>query len=70
MVGSTFTPGTSRAIATSAAGRRSVLDGMHAQYEQLPPTSRASTIATDSPVRLARSATFSPTGPAPITTTS
>lgn len=43
---------------------------MHAQYEHSPPTSSSSTIAVDSPAARVRSATFSPTGPAPTTTTS
>jgi hypothetical protein len=38
--------------------------------EHSPPTRSASTIATVSPPATMRSATFSPTGPAPRTTTS
>jgi hypothetical protein len=64
------TPRTAAASATAVAGRSSALLGMHAQYEHSPPTSSASTIAAVSPPRIARSATFSPVGPAPITTTS
>src|SRR3954447_26458787 len=43
---------------------------MQAQYEHSPPTSSRSTIAAVSPPRTTRSATFSPTGPAPMMTTS
>jgi hypothetical protein len=43
---------------------------MQAQYEHSPPTSSDSTITAVSPPRTARSATFSPVGPAPITITS
>ena len=43
---------------------------MQAQYEHSPPTSSDSTIAAVSPFLTARSAMFSPAGPAPITTTS
>ena len=39
-------PGTRRASASACAGRSSALDGMHAQNEHSPPTSRSSTIAT------------------------
>ena len=64
------TPRTAPASAAAVAGRSSALLGVHAQYEHSPPTSSASTIAAVSPPRTARSATFSPVGPAPITTTS
>jgi len=64
------TPCTAPASATTSAGRSSALLGMHAQYEHSPPTSSASTTAAVSPPRIARSATFSPVGPAPITITS
>ena len=64
------TPRTAPASATTSAGRSSALLGMHAQYEHSPPTSSASTITAVSPPRTARSATFSPVGPAPITITS
>src|SRR5581483_3102196 len=63
-------PPTARAAASAAAGRSSALDGMQAQYEHSPPTSSDSITATDRPPRRARSATFSPVGPAPITMTS
>src|SRR4051812_4592554 len=43
---------------------------MHAQYEHSPPTSSRSTMAALSPPATTRSATFSPTGPAPMITTS
>src|SRR5512139_989030 len=43
---------------------------MQAQYEHSPPTSSCSTIAAVRPPWTTRSATFSPTGPAPMTTTS
>ncbi len=41
----------SRRLAASRAWplRRSAFEGMHAQYEHSPPTSSASTIATESP---------------------
>ena len=39
-------PGTRRASASASYGRSSALDGMHAQNEHSPPTSRSSTIAT------------------------
>ncbi len=64
------TAGTARAADTAAHGRSSALLGMHAQYEHSPPTSSLSTTAHDIPLRTTRSATFSPGGPAPITTTS
>src|SRR5690349_12028176 len=51
-------------------GRRRALLGMQAQYEHSPPTSSLSTTAVERPAARARSATFSPTGPAPSTTTS
>ena len=51
-------------------GRSRAFDGMHAQYEHSPPTSRSSTIATFSPFSASRPATTSPAGPAPSTTTS
>ena len=53
-----------------AADRSSALDGMQAQYEHSPPTSSGSISAAVSPPRTARSAAFSPTGPAPSTITS
>ena len=40
------------------------------EYEHSPPTSSDSTITAVRPPRTARSATFSPVGPAPMTTTS
>ncbi len=40
---------------------------MQAQYEHSPPTSSDSTMAAVSPFLTARSAMFSPAGPAPIT---
>src|SRR5262245_15132745 len=43
---------------------------MQAQYEHSPPTSSRSTMAAVRPPWTARSATFSPTGPAPMITTS
>ena len=43
---------------------------MQAQYEHSPPTSSASISTAVSPPRTTRSATFSPTAPAPITMTS
>ena len=49
--------------------RSSVFLGTHAQYEHSPPTSSCSTSTTVSPAARARSATFSPTGPPPRTTT-
>ncbi len=64
------TPRTWFASETAAAGRSSALLGMHAQYEHSPPTSSDSTMAAVSPPRTARSATFSPVGPAPRTITS
>ena len=63
-------PGTRRASARATTGRSSALLGMHAQYEHSPPTSSLSTITVLSPAARVRSATFSPTGPAPMTTTS
>ena len=65
-----FAPSTARAARTAAALRSSAFEGMHAQYEHSPPTSSASTIAVLIPPCTARSATFSPTAPAPITITS
>ena len=61
---------TARASASAATGRSRALLGMQAQYEHSPPTSSFSTITVLSPAACARSATFSPTGPAPITMTS
>ncbi len=63
-------PGTLRASARDTTGLNRALLGMQAQYEHSPPTSSDSTTAVLSPAALVRSATFSPTGPAPITTTS
>ena len=59
-----------RASASASYGRSSALDGMHAQNEHSPPTSRSSTIATSSPSPASRPAATSPAGPAPMTTTS
>lgn len=63
-------PASRPASASAAAGRSSALLGMQAQYEHSPPTSSLSTTATLSPPACARSARFSPVGPAPTTTTS
>lgn len=63
-------PGTRRASARATTGRSSALLGMQAQYEHSPPTSSLSTTAQLRPAARTRSATFSPTGPAPSTTTS
>ena len=43
-------PGMRRASASASYGRSSALEGMHAQNEHSPPTSRSSTIATLMPV--------------------
>ena len=59
-----------RASASASYGRSSAFEGMHAQNEHSPPTSRSSTIATLSPCSASRPAATSPAGPAPITTTS
>src|SRR5829696_4861176 len=63
-------PGLRLTSASASYGRRSAFDGMHAQNEHSPPTSRSSTIATSSPCSASRPAATSPAGPAPITTTS
>ena len=63
-------PGIRRTSSSASYGRSSALDGMHAQNEHSPPTSRSSTIATFSPPSASRPAATSPAGPAPITTTS
>ena len=63
-------PGTRRASASASYGRSSAFEGMHAQNEHSPPTSRSSTIATLSPCSARRPAATSPAGPAPMTTTS
>ena len=63
-------PGMRRASASASYGRSSAFDGMHAQNEHSPPTSRSSTIATVEPGSASRPAATSPAGPAPITTTS
>ena len=65
-----FAPSRSRAARRAAALRSSPLDGMQAQYEHSPPTSSASTMTVVIPPCTVRSATFSPTAPAPITMTS
>ena len=65
-----FAPSRSRAARRAAALRSSPLDGMQAQYEHSPPTSSASTMTVVMPPCTVRSATFSPTAPAPITMTS
>ena len=65
-----FAPSRSRAARRAAALRSSAFDGMHAQYEHSPPTSSASTMTVVIPPCTVRSATFSPTAPAPITMTS
>jgi hypothetical protein len=64
------TPGSARAWSYSSTGRSRALLGMQAQYEHSPPTSSCSTSTTDRPPLWARSATFSPGGPPPMTTTS
>ena len=56
-------PGTRRASASASYGRSSAFDGMHAQNEHSPPTSRSSTIATLSPSSARRPAATSPAGP-------
>ena len=63
-------PGIRLTSASASYGRSSALDGMHAQNEHSPPTSRSSTIATFSPCSASRPAATSPAGPAPTTTTS
>lgn len=63
-------PGTPCRSLCSSTGRRSALLGSQAQYEHSPPTSSASTTTVSRPAAVVRSATFSPTGPAPITMTS
>src|SRR5487761_335160 len=63
-------PSTRRAASRAWPGRSSALLGMHAQYEQSPPTRSASTTTADRPPFTTRSATFSPVDPAPITITS
>ncbi len=65
-----LTPCTAPASATTSTGRSRALLGMQAQYEHSPPTSSDSTITAVRPPLTARSATFSPVGPAPITITS
>ena len=61
----TGTPGTRRASASSSPGRRSAFDGMHAKKEHSPPTSRSSTIATETPFSPSRPAITSPGAPGP-----
>ena len=51
-------------------GPQRPFDGMHAKKEHSPPTSRSSTIATETPFSPSRPAITSPGAPAPITTTS
>jgi hypothetical protein len=63
-------PGIRCASASASYGRSSAFDGMHAQNEHSPPTSRSSTMATFKPLSPSRPAATSPAGPAPITTTS
>ena len=63
-------PGCRRASSSAWAGRSSAFDGMQAQNEHSPPTSRSSTRATSKPASPSRPAATSPAGPAPITITS
>ena len=64
-------PGASRARASASSGRRSVFEGMQAQYEHSPPTSSGSTTVTSASGSSRRSVATkaSPVTPAPSTTT-
>jgi hypothetical protein len=61
------TPGVSSAAARTSPGRRSVFDGMQAQYLHSPATSSRSTIATRIPPFASSPAQVSPDEPAPMT---
>ena len=63
-------PGIRLTSSSASYGRSSAFEGMHAQNEHSPPTSRSSTIATSSPSSASLPAATSPAGPAPITITS
>ena len=63
-------PGIRRPSARRSAARIIILDGTQPQYGHSPPTSLASTPATDRPASARRSAASSPPGPMPMTTMS
>src|ERR1019366_6560700 len=63
-------PGIRRPSANRSAARTIVLDGMQPQYGHSPPTSSASMPTTWRPASASFSATSSPPGPIPTTTTS
>ena len=63
-------PAASFAACAASPGRRSVFDGMQAQYEHSPPTSSRSTTATRNPPSANAPAQCSPGAPAPTTMTS
>ena len=65
-----FAPPSRFAALSAMPLRIKAFDGMHAQYEQSPPTSSLSTTTAVRPPCTIRSATFSATAPPPMTITS